>query len=92
MNKSQLLMEEVLNNVTTRPFWKISKLLQESLDNNVITPNQFERFDEELHLLLRGINQSSFSRPRVTSDINIKLEDQILLDWKDRGHNDSPFD
>jgi hypothetical protein len=85
-------MEEVLNNVTTRPFWKISKLLQESLDNNVITPNQFERFDEELHLLLRGINQSSFSRPRVTSDINIKLEDQILLDWKDRGHNDSPFD
>ena len=88
MNKSQLVMQEVLDNRTTKPYWKLSKLLQECMDNKLITPNQFERFDEELSLLLRGINQSPSSVNRL-SEIP---EDQIFFDWQDRGHKDSPFD
>ena len=61
------LLEDTLNSTTMKPYGKLDKLLFEALHSKLITDNQFERFAEELNLLVNGNNRSSTTIPRAIS-------------------------
>ncbi len=57
-------MRSVLDTNNLKPYWKLGKLIDYAMLEGIITPNEAERFEEELDLLEKGINRSSVTVPR----------------------------